>query len=109
MGSSLTGRPRRRAVAHIHATQPLCWLCGYPIDDTLDRQRHPLGASVDEIQARSHGGSTTDHTNLRRAHRICNSSRGNRTPDETLRARCQALVEPLLGIHKRPTGTTRNW
>lgn len=87
------GRPRRTATARVRATQPNCWLCGYPIDLTLDRQRHPLGSCVDEILPVHYGGSITDPANLGHAHRVCNTSRGIKPITPEVRARCRALFE----------------
>jgi 5-methylcytosine-specific restriction endonuclease McrA len=44
----------------------ICWLCHQPGADTADH-----------VKPVSHGGSTV-YSNLKAAHRSCNSSRGNR-------------------------------
>ena len=101
---SLRTRARRATIAHVRKTQPDCHLCGYPIDLTLDAQRHPLASSVDEVHLRSRGGSATDLTNVAHAHRICNGSRGIKPITPDVRARCRALVESILGdnVTRRP-------
>lgn len=98
MTCTLKGRPRRRAIARVRAEEPSCWLCGYSIDLTRNPQVDDLGSSVDEVVPRSKGGSTTDRDNLRHAHRICNSTRGNRPVTPELRAELRAMVTELLGI-----------
>ena len=103
-----SGRPRERAKAAIRATQPNCHLCGYPIDLALDRKRHPLASSIDELVPVDYGGSTLDPANLRHAHRICNGSRGTKPITPEVRARCRTLVENVL---RRPLSPsyTRSW
>jgi len=77
----LHGRKRRELCEQVRRSEPNCWLCGYPIDLTLDRQTHPMGSTVDEIIPRSRAVSAhaAAHTpgNLHHAHRSCNSERGN--------------------------------
>ena len=97
-----SGRPRRRATAHVRATQPLCHLCGLPIDLTLDRHRHPLGSTIDEVIPVHHGGSTTDPNNLRHAHRCCNTSRGTKPITPEVRARCQHLAHTAMTTNQPP-------
>lgn len=93
MGSSRSGRPRRRACALVRASQSHCWLCGRWIDQQLDRQRHDLASSIDEVIPVVDGGSTTDPANLRHAHRFCNSFRQQRPVTLELRL---ALVDALI-------------
>lgn len=73
---------RRRLVQQVRAEEPNCWLCGLPIDLTLDPRTHPMGSTVDEINHRSRSidpqRAATTRSNLRHAHRTCNSERGNR-------------------------------
>lgn len=58
-----------------------CGICGKPIDmDT--RAPHPLSPSLDHVVPLSAGGQHTS-LNLRAAHFICNSRRGNRGPAQT--------------------------
>lgn len=54
----------------------LCWLCGEPM--LLDG-RSPKFASFDHVIPKSEGG-TTYHTNLKLAHRKCNSARNHKFP-----------------------------
>lgn len=93
---------RQAVQAEVRRTEPNCWICGHPIDLTLDRQRHPLASAVDEITPRSHGGDPTDRTNCHHAHRWCNGARGNRPVTPALQARCQAKYADL-------TKPTRRW
>lgn len=108
MGQSLKGRPRRRAIAQVRASEPDCWLCGFGIDLTLDAQVDPMGSSVDEIIPRWRGGSTTDRENLRHAHRICNSTRGGRTVTVELLRELRTLAAAQLGITLTST-SSRSW
>ena len=75
----------------LHTREPICALCGKPVDLSLDwyvdprdgkRKRHPLSAEIDEVVPVSRGGSPTDLDNLQIAHRICNQKRGNKTMGE---------------------------
>lgn len=55
----------------------LCQICGLPVDKHLPRGTYtPNAPTLDHIMPRSLGGSHDD-TNLRLAHHICNSKRGN--------------------------------
>jgi len=78
----LQGRPRRRLLAQVRREEPNCWICGHPIDLTLNRQTHPMGSTVDEIIPRSRSidprRAALTRTNLRHSHRACNTERGNR-------------------------------
>jgi len=49
----------------------LCWICGLFVSETA--------ASRDHVVPRSHGG-TRAPSNLRLAHKLCNSRRGNGPP-----------------------------
>jgi 5-methylcytosine-specific restriction endonuclease McrA len=69
--------------------EPVCHLCGMWISDDT--------RSVDHIIARSHGG-TDDLENLRPAHKLCNSARGNR-PIEEWRATNTNDVEWLIFLN----------
>ena len=102
---SLTGRPRTRLRTLVLARDTHCHLCGYPVDKQRDPQRDPLGAVVDEVLPRHHGGSAVDPTNCRLAHRVCNGSRGTKQVTVEVRARCRSLVEALT--HATPT--LRRW
>lgn len=54
----------------------LCWLCGLPTDATVDPRKNDNAPTLDHVVPRSKGGKDDD-SNLRCAHRICNSLRGN--------------------------------
>ncbi|RKT82730.1 HNH endonuclease [Saccharopolyspora antimicrobica] len=68
------GRPWRRVIAQLKATNRTCWLCGHAIDVDLP-VTHPLSFTADHIAPRSRGGAPT-LDNVRPAHRRCNSQRG---------------------------------
>ena len=58
-----------------------CMLCGEPADASADPQRGDWSPTLDHIIPRSKGG-THDASNLRTAHRWCNSVRGDRDDAE---------------------------
>lgn len=62
-----TGRPRQRVKAQIRKTHPLCHLCGQPPLMDVDRTRHPLASTIDELVPIALGGSALDPANLRHA------------------------------------------
>lgn len=76
-----TGRDnRRRRIERIRERDgALCWLCGRALDWTLRKGRYP-GITLDHVVPRSLGG-TGVLSNLKLAHRICNTVRGNGIPD----------------------------
>lgn len=53
-----------------------CSICGSRLDRSVREVNHPRCISFDHILPRSRGG-TTELSNLRLAHRDCNSARGN--------------------------------
>jgi 5-methylcytosine-specific restriction endonuclease McrA len=57
----------------LHASD-ICWLCG-----------HPGANSVDHVVPLSKGGARLDPANLRPAHMICNSRRGNKQVGPVMR------------------------
>lgn len=77
----LHGRERRRLIAQVRREEPNCWLCGFPIDLTLNAQTHPMGSTVDEIIPRSKAAdkmqAARTRSNLHHAHRECNTARKN--------------------------------
>lgn len=80
---SANGRPWRRLVAQLKATNRICWLCGHWINADLPA-RHPMSFTADHVVPRSLGGPDT-LGNLRPAHRACNSRKGNRPIRSPLR------------------------
>lgn len=104
--AGLVGRPRRRLTALVRARESHCHLCGYPIDLSLDRLRHPLASCIDELRPRHHGGNPLDPTNCRHAHRVCNGSRGTQPITPEVQARCRTLVEAELAQEAPPTLAT---
>lgn len=59
-----------------------CWLCRKPVLRDVQAP-HPLSHSVDHVVPQSQGGEHTA-SNLRTAHFMCNSVRGNRGGNEQL-------------------------
>lgn len=72
-----SGRPWRRLQRKILTESRVCWLCGYEIDMRLPAT-HAMSATVDHVVPLSQGGNPLDPTNLRPAHRRCNSVKGDR-------------------------------
>lgn len=99
----LKTKPRARACREVERTESTCHLCGLPIDKTLDRKRHRLAFTVDELTPRSKGGSATERSNLRAAHRLCNSLRNDRALSVLVYAECRAAVTG------QTTTASRDW
>lgn len=74
-----SGRPITRLREKIRREgSHICWLCSMPIDMTLDAQVHPYGWTLDHVYPLSlYPHLALDESNMREAHRKCNSSRGN--------------------------------
>jgi 5-methylcytosine-specific restriction endonuclease McrA len=79
MATGRSGRAWRELVAMVKRMYPhVCHLCGQPIDMSLHHHDpmsftvdHLIPISIDETKAE-------DITNLRPAHKTCNSRKGNR-------------------------------
>ena len=105
---NLKGRPRRRAIAECERRwPPICHLCGQPIDPDLDRQRHPLAFTADELIPRNHGGSALDVELMRPAHRACNSARQDRPLTPAVLADCARAYQ--RHAKARDAAGTRQW
>ncbi len=103
-------RARRELKAVVRARRQPCALCGYPIDQALDRQAHPLGSVIDEWLPRNLGGDPLDPTNTVELHRLCNGMKGATWPvDNDLRERCRLAVRDLLEGNGRRLAIERNW
>ncbi|MFC6353929.1 HNH endonuclease [Rothia nasimurium] len=75
-------RKRNAALkAHVGRTNEPCWLCGQPIDLMLP-YTHPMSFTADHVEAIANGGKLLSE--LRPAHRRCNSSRGRKRVDELI-------------------------
>jgi 5-methylcytosine-specific restriction endonuclease McrA len=74
---------RNQMRARLRATGAACHLCGRAVDYTLPAT-DPMSFVVDHVQAVARGGRD-DITNAAAAHRICNSRRGARDHDNTVR------------------------
>ena len=93
-----TNSTKRNAVrAQVLAEESDCWICGEPVDKTLDMVQgkhgarcqgdgcwgcspHPMRAEVDEVVPVSKGGDPYDRHNCRLSHRRCNYRRTARRP-----------------------------
>ena len=75
--SGRIGHKWRKAKAHVRRTQDVCHLCGQAIDKTLP-PNHRMSFTVDHVEPLSlNVERALDRTNLKAAHRSCNSSKGN--------------------------------
>lgn len=79
MVSGRNGHAWRKLVAQVKATYPnICHLCTMPIDMSL-HHHDPMSFTVDHVIPISIDQSKAeDITNLRPAHKTCNSRKGNR-------------------------------
>jgi 5-methylcytosine-specific restriction endonuclease McrA len=88
----LNTRRYRNLKAQVRAEEPDCWLCGQPIDLTLDAQVHPLGSTIDHVIPRSSPAfepwMNTDRQSVRHAHRQCNNARQANSPTHTPSSSC---------------------
>ena len=75
-----TGRPYRRARAHIIATRHNCWICGKPVNKQA-KWPHPDSPTIDHNPPLSKGGQLTNPQHMQLAHAHCNLSRNNRPHD----------------------------
>ena len=75
-----------------------CWLCGHRMEFRNPSQHAgDLGASVDHVLPKNKGGKK-ELSNLRLAHRICNSLRGN---DETVTEIPWSLIAELTEFRRQ--------
>ena len=79
------GHQRRKVTAQVYREEDLCALCGKAVDktrpyiDPATGKPDPWAKSVDEIVPVARGGSATDRSNCRLAHRRCNIRRSDGT------------------------------
>lgn len=87
-----SGRPIARLREQVKKEgSHICWICSMPIDMTLDAQTHALGWTIDHVLPLSmYPELAVDISNMREAHRRCNSSRGT-------------------GVHNGKGKVSRNW
>lgn len=71
-----SGRPWQRLQAQVYAEETQCWWCRKWVDQTLPRT-HPMGRTVDHVVPLWLGGEPLDRSNVRLAHRRCNTIRNN--------------------------------
>jgi 5-methylcytosine-specific restriction endonuclease McrA len=80
---------RNRVKAVVAAHGEICWLCHKPINGDL---------TMDHVVPRSKGGRA-NRDNLRPAHELCNSKRGNGPPPELV-----LRTDMMLSPRSKPTG-----
>lgn len=105
------GHRRRQVRAAVLAEETNCGICGEWVDKTLGNMAgvhstrcadpscpgcvpHPMRAEVDEIVPVHRGGSPTERSNCRLAHRRCNVGRNRK----------QSVV-----VNREPYRTSRDW
>jgi 5-methylcytosine-specific restriction endonuclease McrA len=82
-GGSL-GRAWRRLRAEVLARNSVCYLCGHSIDQSL-HWNDPMGATVDHVIPRRVAPHLAlDPTNVRPAHRRCNSRKNDQLRPENM-------------------------
>lgn len=79
-------RAARKLYAEVRAAGLTCCLCGGWIDHDLHWQ-DPMAATVEHLVPLSMGGDPTDPANLSTAHRVCNTTRGNRVAPTQVQSR----------------------
>lgn len=99
-----SGRPWRRIRARVLSEETACF-CGRLIDRTLP-PGDPMSATVDHIVPLIAGGDPYERSNLRAAHRSCNSARRH-VGDEQVRAR--AVREERTYVPKLPRRGPAPW
>lgn len=72
-----SGHAWRKLRVQVLAEETRCWLCGFEVDQTLDRF-DPGAPWVDHVVPIYAGGAKMDRANLRLAHRQCNQGRKRR-------------------------------
>jgi hypothetical protein len=93
--------------ALVFAEEDRCWLCLRLVDHTLPAN-HRMGRTVDHLVQLDHLDEDTqwlalDRSNLRLAHRACNSARGNRLRLIPIN-RCACRAGMACGPLTRPGG-----
>lgn len=73
-----SGRPWLRLQAQVYAEETHCWICHRWVDQSLPGTTHPMARTVDHVHPLWLGGNPLDRSNVRLAHRRCNTARNNR-------------------------------
>lgn len=80
-----TGHGWRKLRARVKRHHDVCWICGKPIDKTLDWP-HPQSFTVDHKEPLSlRPDLARNYDNLAAAHFHCNSSKGDGDADHIMR------------------------
>lgn len=74
---SANGHRRRQVTARVLREEHDCYLCHTPVDKTI-KTPDDLSPEIHEIIPVSRGGSPTQRSNCRLAHRGCNRRQGNK-------------------------------
>ena len=69
---------RNKVIAWLRSQVRPCWICGLPINYSLEHG-HPESFECDELIPISKGGSPYVRDNVDAAHRCCNNWRGNKS------------------------------
>lgn len=110
----LGGYTRNRCATTVRARtlEPICPLCGHPIDRGLKRtgSPHPLSSAIDEWLPRSLGGDPHNPDHCVEVHRICNGIKSGSWPvTDHLRQRCKTEVERILAKRDDQLEVRRAW
>jgi 5-methylcytosine-specific restriction endonuclease McrA len=70
-----SGRPYRRVRAELKAQRLPCHICGKAIDYSL-QANDPMSFAMDHVNPMARGGHPLARSNVRAAHRRCNSAKG---------------------------------
>lgn len=92
MTDRIRGRARAERNARILRRNPVCYICGDPIDLTIPSPE-PMSGEVDHVIALARGG-TEDGNNLRPSHRACNRAKSDKLYAPNIIRRSNTLTRP---------------
>lgn len=94
------GRPWRTVQRQCFREETACWLCNEPVDPDVD-DRDPLSRTADHLIQLQHKGPPHSRSNLRLAHRRCNSARSGRLQDLAVEDCACSLGQPCARLQPR--------
>lgn len=72
--NSRAGNAWRLLREQVLSEEPDCWICGDPIDRSIEWPRD-MSAEADHVTPLEDGGELLDRANVHAAHRVCNQAR----------------------------------